>query len=47
MALDDEDGDGRDDHEDIYPTQYAVEDGSNEFDDLWTGDGAKGAGFYN
>jgi hypothetical protein len=32
MSLDVEDG--LDDHEDIYPTQYAVEDGSDEFDDL-------------
>jgi hypothetical protein len=47
MSLDvDEDGDGRDNHEDIYPTQYALEDGSDEFDDdLWTGDGAKGGAF--
>jgi hypothetical protein len=35
MSLDVEDGDGLlDDHEDINPTQYAVEDGSDEYDDL-------------
>jgi hypothetical protein len=34
MSLDVEDGDGLDDHEDINPTQYAVEDGGDEYDDL-------------
>jgi hypothetical protein len=34
LDVDEEDGDGRDDHEDIYPTQYAIEDGSDEFGDL-------------
>ncbi len=41
-----DDGDGgQDNNEDINPTQYGVEDGSDEDDpDLWTGDGAKGGG---
>ena len=34
ISLDVEDGDGLDNHEDINPTQNAVEDGGNEYDDL-------------
>jgi len=34
MSLDVEDGDGLVDHEDINPTQYAIEDGGNEYDNL-------------
>jgi hypothetical protein len=41
-----EDWDGSDEYEDITnQTQYAGGKGSNEFDDLWTGDGwGKGGG---